>query len=94
MAELQKRTGNTEAPSPPTIDHEGTEYTALWDYQGQGDDDLSFQANDIVLVKEATDTEDWWYGTLKHSQKAGYFPRSYVDKAGGQPIPGKTKKER
>ncbi|CAO3629106.1 unnamed protein product [Cunninghamella blakesleeana] len=89
MAELQARAsgGSSESPvsvpPPPTsssieIDH-GKEYIALWDYEGQGSDDLSFKANAIILVKDGLEADDWWYGTLKETQQSGYFPRNYVD---------------
>lgn len=94
MAELQARAsgGSSESPvaaisasvPPPAlsssvgVDH-GKEYIALWDYEGQGSDDLSFKANAIILVKDGLETDDWWYGTLKETKQSGYFPRNYVD---------------
>lgn len=54
------------------------EYIALWDYPGSGADDLVFSQDDIILVRDNNDSEDWWYGTLEKSGKTGYFPRNYV----------------
>lgn len=62
------------------------EYIALWDYPGSGSDDLIFSQDDVILVRDNNDAEDWWFGTHEKTQKTGYFPRNYV-----QPKPeGKT----
>ncbi|KAF1797775.1 hypothetical protein FB192DRAFT_1163445 [Mucor lusitanicus] len=54
------------------------EYIALWDYPGSGPDDLTFNQDDVILVRDANESEDWWFGTLESSKKTGYFPRNYV----------------
>lgn len=53
-------------------------YIALWDYPGSGPDDLTFNQDEVVLVRDANESEDWWFGTLESSNKTGYFPRNYV----------------
>ena len=49
---------------------------ALYDYDAQGEEELTFKEGDIitVLVKE---DENWWLGTL-HGRK-GMFPCTYVE---------------
>ncbi|CAO0800933.1 unnamed protein product [Mucor circinelloides] len=54
------------------------EYIALWDYPGSGPDDLTFTQDQVILVRDANESEDWWFGTLQDSKKTGYFPRNYV----------------
>jgi hypothetical protein len=50
----------------------------LWDYPGNGDDDLSFSKDDVILVRDDKESEDWWFGTLEKTKQTGYFPRNYV----------------
>lgn len=54
------------------------EYIALWDYPGSGPDDLTFSQDEVILVRDNNDNEDWWFGTSEVSKKTGYFPRNYV----------------
>ena len=48
---------------------------ALYDYQAQRDDELSFVVNDVIRVLDHPDT-DWWHGQL-HGH-TGLFPSNYV----------------
>lgn len=50
----------------------------MWDYPGSGPDDLTFAQDQVILVRDANENEDWWFGTLEASKKTGYFPRNYV----------------
>lgn len=54
------------------------EYVALWDYPGSGADDLIFSQDDVIIVRDNNESEDWWFGTLEKTKKTGYFPRNYV----------------
>ncbi|KAJ5272578.1 hypothetical protein N7478_007703 [Penicillium angulare] len=61
-------------PPRPTT----TFVTAMYDFGGQGPDDLSFREGDrIKLVKKTGSTDDWWQGELGGVQ--GYFPANYVE---------------
>ncbi|KAJ5113862.1 hypothetical protein N7456_002396 [Penicillium angulare] len=61
-------------PPRPTT----TFVTAMYDFGGQGPDDLSFREGDrIKLVKKTGSTDDWWEGELGGVQ--GYFPANYVE---------------
>uniref|UniRef100_A0A8C9FCK5 Hematopoietic lineage cell-specific protein n=1 Tax=Pavo cristatus TaxID=9049 RepID=A0A8C9FCK5_PAVCR len=49
--------------------------TALYDYQGDGDDEISFDPDDTITHIEMVD-EGWWRGQC-HG-KVGLFPANYV----------------
>ncbi|XP_067414090.1 hematopoietic lineage cell-specific protein [Emydura macquarii macquarii] len=53
----------------------GTSAVALYDYQGEGDDEISFDPNDIITHIETVD-EGWWRGCC-HG-RVGLFPANYV----------------
>lgn len=70
MAALKKK----KPPPPPRP----TFVTALYDFDGQGDDDLKIREGDrIRIVKKTNSTDDWWEGELGGVQ--GYFPANYVE---------------
>ncbi|KAJ5388582.1 hypothetical protein N7509_011123 [Penicillium cosmopolitanum] len=70
MAALKKK----KPPPPPRP----TFVTALYDFDGQGDDDLKIREGDrIRIVKKTNSTDDWWEGELGGMQ--GYFPANYVE---------------
>ncbi|KAJ6460356.1 SH3-domain-containing protein [Mycena vitilis] len=50
---------------------------ALWGYQGQNPNDLSFNAGDTIEIVEETNS-DWWTG--RHNGRQGLFPSNYVEK--------------
>lgn len=61
-------------PPRPTT----TFVTAMYDFGGQGPDDLAFREGDrIKLVRKTESTDDWWEGELGGVQ--GYFPANYVE---------------
>ncbi|KAL6110862.1 sh3d19 [Pungitius sinensis] len=55
--------------------------TALYDYAGDSDGDLSFEQGDQILVSRHLDG-DWSFGRL--GGREGAFPRAYVESAAGQ----------
>ncbi|KAJ5637197.1 hypothetical protein N7490_007076 [Penicillium lividum] len=60
-------------PPRPTT----TFMTAMYDFGGQGPDDLAFREGDrIKLVRKTDSTDDWWEGDLNGVQ--GFFPANYV----------------
>ncbi|XP_053884256.1 hematopoietic lineage cell-specific protein [Malaclemys terrapin pileata] len=56
-------------------DDAGLSAVALYDYQGEGDDEISFDPNDTITHIEIVD-EGWWRGHC-HG-KVGLFPANYV----------------
>nr|XP_045228252.1 src substrate cortactin isoform X4 [Macaca fascicularis] len=76
---------STEAPGHyPTEDSTYDEYendlgitaVALYDYQAAGDDEISFDPDDIITNIEMID-DGWWRGVCKG--RYGLFPANYVD---------------
>ncbi|XP_076845840.1 src substrate protein p85-like [Brachyhypopomus gauderio] len=53
----------------------GTSAVALYDYQGEADDEISFMPDDIITNIEMVD-EGWWKGSC-HGRN-GLFPASFV----------------
>ncbi|XP_029449730.1 mitogen-activated protein kinase kinase kinase 21 isoform X2 [Rhinatrema bivittatum] len=55
-------------------------WTALYDYEGSGEDELSLRRGDVVevLSKDAaiSGDEGWWTGRIR--QRVGIFPSNYV----------------
>ncbi|RHZ82042.1 hypothetical protein Glove_114g10 [Diversispora epigaea] len=50
---------------------------ALWDLNGDGEDDLNFKKGDIVAVLEKVN-EDWWKGCIQGTNIVGIFPKVYT----------------
>ena len=50
--------------------------TALYDYQAQRSDELSFVKDEVIKVLYR-DNDDWWMGELEDGQQ-GFFPVNYV----------------
>ena len=47
------------------------------DYEGQDENQLSFNAGDRIVVTEE-DESGWWTGRLEKNGKDGYFPETFV----------------
>lgn len=71
--------GKKRPPPPPPKrlpSSHGTWVTALYDFAGQGQGDLSFKEGDrIKVIKKTESTDDWWDGELGGVQ--GSFPANY-----------------
>uniref|UniRef100_A0A1B0A161 mitogen-activated protein kinase kinase kinase n=1 Tax=Glossina pallidipes TaxID=7398 RepID=A0A1B0A161_GLOPL len=65
-----------EPPPPP----ESSLWTALYDYEAQGEDELSLQRGQVVLVlsmdPNISGDEGWWIGKI--GDKVGIFPSNFV----------------
>jgi len=48
---------------------------AMYTYQAQRDDELSFAVDDVITVVDRS-SADWWHGQL--GSQAGLFPSNYV----------------
>lgn len=53
--------------------------SALYDYEAQSENELTFKEGDIIIVREKYD-DGWWYGHLESGEE-GLFPSNYT--AGG-----------
>lgn len=51
--------------------------TALYDYAGENEDDLSFSAGETIQVLDQTDPSGWWKGYL--DGREGFFPSNFVE---------------
>ncbi len=71
--------GKKKPPPPPPKripSTQGIWVTALYEFAGEGQGDLSFREGDkIKVVKKTDSTDDWWEGELKGVQ--GSFPANY-----------------
>ena len=67
----------TEQPNGTTESAQQSSLTAvaLWDFQGEHNDDLSFTEGERITIIEKIDTE-WWRGSTDSA--VGIFPASYV----------------
>jgi len=52
------------------------QFKALYSYAGQHDDELAFNAGDIISLI-SKDEEAWWKGQL--DDRIGVFPSNYVE---------------
>eukprot|EP00039_Didymoeca_costata_P015398 m.260822 g.260822 ORF g.260822 m.260822 type:complete len:783 (-) comp16215_c0_seq1:4958-7306(-) len=50
---------------------------ALFHCSGADEEELSFNAGDLLIDCEETDEEGWWQGTLKRTGERGLFPNNY-----------------
>ena len=57
-------------------DSAGEKFSAIYTYVAQYEDELSFEAGDVVMV-QAKDEADWWRGECRG--KTGVFPSNYVE---------------
>ncbi|XP_014913411.1 relA-associated inhibitor isoform X1 [Poecilia latipinna] len=55
------------------VDNNGVLY-ALWSYQAQAPDELSFKEGDMVTILQKTDGSDWWWASL--CGKEGFVPNN------------------
>ncbi|KAI5208655.1 hypothetical protein E4T39_01416 [Aureobasidium subglaciale] len=73
--------GKKKPPPPPPKKRipssQGQYVTAVYDFGGQGEGDLSFREGDrIKVVKKTGSTDDWWEGEV--NGMVGSFPANYV----------------
>ncbi|KAG2074180.1 SH3-domain-containing protein [Suillus decipiens] len=54
------------------------EARAIWDWESEDPNDLSFRAGDIIEIVKETNA-DWWTGRSK-TGKQGLFPATYVER--------------
>jgi len=52
---------------------------ALYSFVGQNEGELSFEADELLLLIES-DHPEWWFGALQSSGARGHFPKDYVQR--------------
>eukprot|EP01114_Cavostelium_apophysatum_P009508 TRINITY_DN2265_c0_g1_i2.p1 TRINITY_DN2265_c0_g1~~TRINITY_DN2265_c0_g1_i2.p1 ORF type:complete len:597 (-),score=210.06 TRINITY_DN2265_c0_g1_i2:52-1842(-) len=62
---------------------------ALFDYNAQEDNELSFKENDVITIVEKVANSDWWQGEL--NGKRGLFPSNFVEILKTLPTPAPQK---
>jgi len=74
--------GQVSAPPPPVAHPpavpSGPMYRAMYDYDAQDDDEVSFVEGDVVLNCQAVD-EGWVIGTVKRTSQKGMIPSNYIE---------------
>jgi LIM and SH3 domain protein 1 len=55
-------------------------YRAMYDYDAQDDDEVSFSEGDIIINCQAVD-EGWVIGTVKRNGQKGMIPSNYIEMA-------------
>lgn len=81
MAAAEKKTSSASSvasSTPAAATQQGEKYVALYDYNGQYEDELSFKEGDVLNVVNKEEA-DWWRGVL--NDKEGVFPANYVEPA-------------
>ena len=54
---------------------------ALYDYEGENEDEISFKCSDQLKVVSKTneyEDEGWWLAETKDNGKKGLVPRNYI----------------
>lgn len=69
------RSSAPRAPPPRKSGNAARTVKALFDYEAQGDDEISIRQGDLISVLKADDGSGWTYGEL-NGQK-GLFPTNY-----------------
>lgn len=65
-------------PPPPPSKRAAMIVTALYDFDGEGPQDLAFREGDRIRVLQKTNsTDDWWEGELRG--RLGAFPANYCE---------------
>ena len=73
------------APALSADKSEYVKYKALYDYEARNADELSFKADDFIMVHPGQDHEPGWLGG-ELDGRVGWFPESYAERyvEGGQ----------
>lgn len=77
VLDAYSHSSNDTAISEPPADPNSKRVVALFDFEAQSPEDLSFHKGDVIeLVKSTEFQEDWWTGRL--GDRVGNFPGNYV----------------
>lgn len=61
------------------------EVYAVFSYEAQQSDELSFEVNDqLIILRKGDDAErEWWWARMKETGKEGYVPRNLLGVSNG-----------
>ncbi|CAD6192530.1 unnamed protein product [Caenorhabditis auriculariae] len=76
IVQSQKAVQDPLSPPPHPLAAGGLSAVALYDYQKQDDDEISFEPDDVITNIEQIDA-GWWRGTCNGQH--GLFPANYVE---------------
>jgi len=68
-----------QEPEPAAAPSGGAYAKALYDYDAENPDDLSFKEGDTIVVLDQSDPSGWWEGEI--NGKTGFFPSNFVELA-------------
>jgi len=75
----QQRSNNHSQPPPQQRNSQGVRcYQAIYDYEAQDTDEVSFKDGDIIVNAVPID-EGWMTGTVHRSGQSGMLPANYVE---------------
>ncbi|KAJ7990976.1 hypothetical protein DPEC_G00292450 [Dallia pectoralis] len=86
---IEERKGGLQ---PQAMEHRKsaalTSFRALYPFTARNQEELTFQADDLIEVDESTEREQGWLYGMGKAGKMGWFPESYVEKQAkpGSPI--------
>ncbi|OAV99849.1 hypothetical protein PTTG_09264 [Puccinia triticina 1-1 BBBD Race 1] len=63
----------------------GKPATALYDFEAQGEDELTVEEGDRLYVLDDTSDDDWWKCAMQSDGQEGVVPASYIELDQGQP---------
>lgn len=69
-------------PPPPEDIEEGTTVQALYDYEAEDPEEISFKAGDVLTQVEDEDDQGWCKGIHTNGQ-FGLYPANYVEAISG-----------
>lgn len=65
---------------------------ALFDYEADGEGELSFKEGDVIIV--AREDGQWWLGSVQgHETSKGWFPGSFVSLDSGDAVNDNTQQK-
>jgi hypothetical protein len=73
------------APPPAPSPALEIEVVALHKFEARADDEILFEANDILIIK-AKPESDWWEAVHKKTEKKSFIPSNYVDEPYTNPL--------
>ncbi|PAA73467.1 hypothetical protein BOX15_Mlig007594g3 [Macrostomum lignano] len=78
-------TAPTEAASASASAASAVQMRALYDFEKQADDDLSFKKDDILDLVDNSSGEFWWLMRNQRTGDSGYVPCNYIQPYDGGP---------
>ena len=78
-AAVSEEPQRSPAPAAAADMSEYVKYKALYDYEARNEDELSFKADDFIMVHPGQDHEPGWLGGELNG-KVGWFPEAYAER--------------